>query len=58
MRRTREVVRAALAEGETREGAARRAARVIGEERGVDLGKRARQDLDNAQRVAAEEAGD
>lgn len=56
MRVLREAVRAGLAEGVGSERAARRAARTMEEWRGEDVGKRGRQDLDNAQRVAAEEA--
>jgi len=56
MRVLRERVCAALTEGLSPDHAARRAAREMGEWRGEDMGKRERQDRDNAQRVAVEEA--
>ena len=43
-----------LASGTSPDRAARAAAAFMGERRGVDLGPRARQDLDNARRVLAE----
>lgn len=53
----RELVRRRLAAGEGEEAIARAAALALGARRGVDLGPRAVQDLDNARRVLAEEAG-
>lgn len=50
----RDAVRAELDAGHTGEPVARRVAARLGERRGVDLGPRARQDLDNVQRVLAE----
>jgi len=55
MRTLRAEVRAALSSGGSPESAARTAARAIASWRAEDVGKRARQDLDNAQRVVAEE---
>ena len=49
-------VRAALADGRSPDEAARHAARAMGQWRAEDVGRRDRQDLDNAQRVVAEEA--
>lgn len=51
----RDRLRDAIDAGETREGCARTAARALRERRGVDLGKKAHQDLDNARRVLEEE---
>ncbi|MEE8467892.1 MAG: MBL fold metallo-hydrolase [Planctomycetota bacterium] len=48
-------VRAAIERGLDDEGCAREAARQAARRRGVDLGGRARQDLDNARRVLTEE---
>lgn len=48
-------VRSAMAAGETRESCARIAARALRERRGVDLGRKELQDLDNARRVLEEE---
>ena len=55
MHQLRAEVRAALAAGASNEEAAHRAAKAMERWRGEDVGKRALQDLDNAQRVLAEE---
>jgi len=55
MQRLRAELRAALDEGLEKNDAVRRASRAIGRWRGEDLGDFARQDVDNARRIAEEE---
>lgn len=52
----RSEVRAELSSGSSQELVARRVASRLGERRGVDLGPRAAQDVDNVRRILAEEA--
>ena len=51
----RERVRAEIAAGHGRVPVVRRAAAAVAEYRGTDVGRRAHQDADNAQRILAEE---
>ncbi|MCP3914880.1 MAG: MBL fold metallo-hydrolase [bacterium] len=55
-RALRQLVRSSLAQGLDAESSARRAAAAMDERRPESAGARARQDLDNARRVVAEEA--